>query len=81
MLYLGSKRNFPCVGYVTPPVVTDSLLLLTHSCMGLTLSLADWEELPQLQCMSFCAGTDHPKQNLPQQDLVPSESSLCMCHL
>ena len=38
------SRNVPCVGYVGPPVVAESGLLLAHSWVGLTFRLADCED-------------------------------------
>lgn len=66
------SQNVPCVDYVSPFVVFESWLLLVHSWMRLIFRLAHCEVKLQPQHVSCCAGTNHMKQNMPQQGLVPT---------
>ena len=72
----GCSRNVSWACYVGSPVVIESWLLLAHSCVISTLSLADCEDQPSTQCTSCCAGVDYTKWNFPQQGLVPTKISL-----
>lgn len=70
------SRCIPCVGYVSPPAIAESWLLLALPWMGSTIRLVRCEDWPQPQCASCCAKADPTKQNSPQQGRKPVRASL-----
>ena len=73
---LGAPGYFFCVGYVSPPLLVESWLLLALLWVGLTLKWTDCEDWPWPQCTSFCTRADTMMWNSPQQGLVSAEISL-----
>ena len=69
------------MGYVSSTVVFESEMLLAFPWVGLSLRLADCEDLPRPQCINCCLWADPMNQNSPQQVLVPADIPLWLCHL
>ena len=69
----GYSRKVSCVGCVSPPVVIESWLLLAHSCLRLSLKLADREDWPRPYCTSCCAGRYWPHK----VELASADSGAC----